>query len=298
MLVESRKSFRHGFVLTEADLRRIIDTINDQFEKLPEKPEYDLKYDIKFRNGVIAETTSLENVLSQENSGSAQIIRLRLKFSVIDASNKIETTVEFVNVDLEDDNNYKAVKYIVLGQTRDWVFITSSLLEERIAKVKRFAFNQLLNKSRSISGSFLRMSFPIFVMFLLIPLSLMFIPNTNLIKQKESLDVIEQKWKDGAIKDSIEAILLIEKNKISQSVDMNLSAVKPMIFIGCGLMALILIFLFIYKYYPIFNFCWGDYEEIFKKKESTRKFIIVVILVGISVSFIGGILANTIGKNY
>jgi hypothetical protein len=51
---------------------------------------------------------------------------------------------------------------------------------------------------------------------------------------------------------------------------------------------------FITIYYPAFNFCWGDYAEEFRKKESVRRFLLVVVLIGVIVSFIGGILANFI----
>jgi hypothetical protein len=43
-------------------------------------------------------------------------------------------------------------------------------------------------------------------------------------------------------------------------------------------------------------FCWGDYESYYKKITSRNKFFIVVILIGIAVSFVGGILANKFGQ--
>lgn len=71
----------------------------------------------------------------------------------------------------------------------------------------------------------------------------------------------------------------------------------PFAYIFGGLATIFAIYMFFLRFYLVYNFLWGDYLEYFNKRESTRKFVLVIILVGIVVSFIGGILANMTGIN-
>jgi hypothetical protein len=78
----------------------------------------------------------------------------------------------------------------------------------------------------------------------------------------------------------------------------NIYIVKFILFVLTPPLLLYLIRTFLVLFYPTYNFCWGDYLDIFRRKESVRKFVIVVIFIGVIVSFIGGVLANytKIGK--
>ena len=51
---------------------------------------------------------------------------------------------------------------------------------------------------------------------------------------------------------------------------------------------------FFVRFYPVFNFCWGDYTQEFQRKEGVRKFVLIVVILGLVVSFVGGILANLV----
>src|SRR4051812_19145601 len=100
-----------------------------------------------YRNGVIAATDSLDEVLSQENTGSGEIVRLKLEFRKAKTPYRIRgefgVMLEFINVDVEDEPRSIAIRFSIDGQTRDWVFVTSTVLEERVTKIKRLSFNQL-----------------------------------------------------------------------------------------------------------------------------------------------------------
>jgi hypothetical protein len=67
--------------------------------------------------------------------------------------------------------------------------------------------------------------------------------------------------------------------------------------IGVGAFLLILVFawLFLLRYYPVYNFCWGEYAEEFQRKESRRQFWLVIIIIGLVVSFLGSMFANNVG---
>jgi hypothetical protein len=282
MYVESKKRFRHGFVLNEPELRRLIDILKEQFEKLEEHSETNIKFKIKYKNGVVADSLSIDEVSAQENVGSSQVIRLTIVVHAqLKDSEEATTELEFINADLDDDARFVAIRYTVTGPERDWVFVLSSLLDERISKVKRFAPNQL-NGRRSI---------------LLIPLMLLliFMPLEIFMKKystKVTSTLLQSAVDSGEVQDALQAIIFLEKLKYESKDPLNPEVYGSMGYAFAALAILSAIFWFLSKFYPIFNFCWGDYVEEFNKKESTRKFILVVIVIGIVVSFIGGVLAN------
>jgi hypothetical protein len=305
--VESRKTFKHGFVLTEAELRRIVDNISEQFQKLGETPS--VTYKMTFRNGVIADTSSLDEVLSQENIGSGQIVSLGIRYRayteskdailVDDDSTLLHdktvlygTTVllQFANVDVEEEPGYVSVRFLIRGQSRDWVFVTSTILEERVTKIKRFALNQMSGKGPG-------RAFVAFVGPLVIVLGLLVGLFTSIreLNKTHPGTILEEAWKSGKVKDPIEAIVMVEKLRdqaLSRKSSLTDILMPLAVIIGLLLCAF-LIGYFLIRYYPAYNFCWGDYLDVFQRKESRRKFILVVVLVGVLVSFVGGILANS-----
>jgi hypothetical protein len=68
------------------------------------------------------------------------------------------------------------------------------------------------------------------------------------------------------------------------------------IIMGSAIIILLISYVYIKVLFPIHNFCWGDYLESFKRKESTRKTVNTVIIIGLIISTVGGILANWFGK--
>jgi hypothetical protein len=300
--VESRKTFKHGFVLTEAELRRIVDNISEQFQKLGETPS--ITYKMTFRNGVIADTNSLDEVLSQENIGSGQIISLGIRYreaepediTALDDTKMLHGTsvlLQFIDVDVEEEPGYLAIRFLIRGQSRDWVFVTSTILEERVTKIKRFAPNQI--SSKGPSGALFRFAIPLLVMLSLV--AGVFTSIRDMSKTHPGT-ILEESWKSGKVKDPIEAIIMAEKLRDEALIRKNsfLYFVTPLAFMVGILLVVLLIAYFFDRYYPAYNFCWGDYVEVFQRKESRRKFILVVLVVGVLVSFVGGVLANMLHR--
>ena len=171
MLVEAKKKFAHGFLLNEADLRRTVDVVIEQFQKLKDSPIPTVSYELKYRNGAISNTESLDDVFNQENFGSAQIIRLKFSCDVEVENEQISIVVGFINSDVDEEPGVTSIWYNISGNSRDWVFVTSTLIQERIEKIKRFCPNQLGSSSKR--GAPLRLFLPIFLMlFMFIPLSI------------------------------------------------------------------------------------------------------------------------------
>jgi hypothetical protein len=277
--VEPSKTYRFGFILTEQELRRLIGVISDQLIKIIPDAKVIQSYSIKYQNGAIAETSSIDHVLAQENSGSAQIVRLKINATAENSAAII--AVEFINADKEEESGLISIKQKISGKSRDWVFVTSSLVQERLTKIKRFAPNQMA-KSKFLAA----LLFPVFIL-----LTLLFTAFLS-GNRAEYIDKIEALWKKGTLKDPIEAIILFERNRSNFD---RYAVVKPIIYPIIVMAVFVLIYAFFYKYYPVYNFCWGDYLQLFEKTESKRKFWLIVILVGLLISVLGSLIANSIG---
>jgi hypothetical protein len=249
-------------------------------------------YELKFKNGIIAQALSLDEVLAQENSGSTQIVRLRATFGAENDKSRGYVSVEFINADEEEESGDTSSRYVVTGSTRDWVFITTSLLEERITKIKRFALNQL-NKRGPMRTLLVNLVPGIIVLAFMVGML------NHIGSQAEKSEVsarLAEAKAQGKLRDPVDALItyaqLNEQAAAGLRYHLFTGIAAPLALFG-GLVAfLFLAAWFITHYYPVYNFCWGDYAEIFRRKESTRKFVIGVLLVGVLVSFLGGVLAN------
>lgn len=294
MQVESKKTFATGFILNEAELRRISDDIANQFEKLSGYNSPDISYRVKFKNGAIANIASLEEILSQENIGSSQIIRLSINYvAKKDTDEDVKVSVVFRNVDQDDESGYTSMQYSILGNSRDWVFITSTLLEERLVRIKRFAFNQLGEggSRRSPLKIFLPLLLTLFILISMVIFIKVSDKNGN-----GSVGIkLEAAYEAGQIENATQALIYIEKEREkneSEKRELSIEKVMPLLLVLGIILTLILTLQFFIKFYLVYVFNWGDYSGYFEKSESTRKFVLIVIIVGIIVSFVGGKLAN------
>lgn len=285
MDVESKRKFKHGFILTESDVRRLIDTVIQQLQKTTDAQLSPPKFRITFRSGVVSDVGALDDVLAQENSGSKKIIRLNYTQHTSE-HNPSSISLEFINADEDDEPDAVSLRYHILGHDRDWVFVTSSLLDERFEKVRRFAPNQL--GSRTVSRA---------VAFILFPLAMilgLFFSLPSSKGKPTPSERLEHAWSEGNIKDTVSAIIFIEREKEAQEKQKNLAAITPFAFVFGVFIVLLLVWFFFYKYYLVYNFCWGEYVEEFRRKEAARKFWLVVVAVGLALSFLGSVLANRV----
>src|SRR5277367_1038847 len=98
MRTEARKTYSHGFNLTEQELRRIMDTTAQQMQRIGPLQPPRVRLDVKFKNGTIARTSSLDDVLSFENMASRRIIRLDLSVKGRSTSGEHAITLRFTNL--------------------------------------------------------------------------------------------------------------------------------------------------------------------------------------------------------
>lgn len=300
IFVESNKTYNHGFILKEQDLRRLIDLMNEQFKKISnDLVEY--SFQIKYKNGAVATTDEFETIIKQDNEGSSSIVRLEIKGMIKNSPIESSIQLNFKNPDETNEENSFPIKHIVKGQSRDWVFVTSSLIEERISKIKR---NQLDPTAASGIGKLLFKLISPLIMLVIMIAMLASVPQTSdelSIAKNKAIAKVEANWKSKKISDPIAVIFEIEKarNTIDKNISTNklLSSIflsKPFLIVIGGVIVLFIFIYLITKLYPPYNFYWGNYIEVFDKIENTRKVIIGILLGTIVLGVIVNLLSNVI----
>jgi hypothetical protein len=309
LYVEADKSFQHGFLLSESELRRITQLMIEQLKKEGCQDIFH-NFFIKFENGTIAETENIDQIFSIENSGSNKIVYLSAVFQNIPIDRKnteiddkninaISFSITFNDIDSENNSSTKPIRYIIKGKSRDWVMVSSSLLEERINKVKKKSFIP-----KAVRKAFL----------LLLMLSLMMAMFYILLKPdfcvscknealSSTITEIEEQSKNNPSTSVIDAILKIEKSKITQDK----SRSPKILWLPMGFMFLfLLITVFeswisstVKRMYPNYNFYWADYIEEYNKREKFRKsvitFLVITLIIGIGVNLASSFIWQKLG---
>jgi hypothetical protein len=226
-------------------------------------------------------------VLGQENAGSSQIIAVGVQIAT-EGAEEDAFTVEllFSNPELDQDAvGLNSVHYLIQGSSRDWVFVTSSVLEERVTKIRRrWRLRSLSRNTEGVIFAGFLMTMTITVIKLLVSVAK---------SQVTSGDLLGKAIADGTVKTPLDALVVLQKAHESAQVTLlDLGgaiitglAVGLLWFLACG---------FVKRYYPLYNFCWGDYVSEFERKESIRKNVLVVVVIGLVISITGSVIANFI----
>lgn len=288
MKTEAVQKYRTGFALTESELRRLHEVLIQQIMKTPVGDKYLTGYELKYRNGSVSYPASIEDVLAQENFGTAGITRLQIE--VFDKaekpSNKIG--VQFTNVDEEE--NYHPISYLVSGEDRDWVFVTSSQLDERIGKIKLFSPNQIVYRKSN-----LLFAFPFLISMVLMIFALYFSVHHHVSIGANELNVLERNWKSGTLKDSTEVTIQAARIVLSRSDPSGFEDIWPLgVVIVVPVSLLLLSWCWIY-FQPSYNFLWGDYVTAYEKRRSRGRFLLIGILLAIVVSVAANFISKKIG---
>lgn len=152
-------------------------------------------------------------MLAQENFGSTGTVRLLVEVSdrVGDPEDDEERNfknligVQFCDVDEDEGSGlgyYRSITSAVIGEDRDWVFVTSSQIEERIGKIKLWTLNSLNLSGFSLPGVVLVV---LFAFLILVRMSL------HSHQYSLQLDALEHDWKAGTLKDPVAAMIGLAK---------------------------------------------------------------------------------------
>lgn len=292
MKSEAKKTFQHGFDLTEQEFRRIYDALCQQMERSCQGCLPHSTFEIKFKNGVVANPVTIDEILALENIGSESILRLSIKLDDGKPQPASSIKLDFRDVDNDYEPGYESISYTIAGDDQNWVFITSSQLDERISRIKKFALNQYGSRRNRLFPSVL---LPIIMLLTLLPF-LIAVPRLTQ-SENQKIDAIETQWRNGEFKDEVEVIFAIERVRVNER---GLGAL--LLPLG-SMFAAPTVFLFLVtsgsyfwaRYFPVYNFLWGDYVRYYEKRRSVARFVLIGVIFTIIISVFANYISALLG---
>jgi hypothetical protein len=297
MVTEIAKTFRNGFILTEADLERIVSDVSEQFRQRFGGSPPKLAFSVRLRNGVTVSAYTLDRVLSEENLGHSQIVRLEIDWYAPMVFDPTVVSLEFKNANLESERNEISISLFVRGESRDWVSASAAILEERIEAIKRFTPHQL--KERSLGRLASLLISPLIVLSIL--LGVIHPLTARMDKLLWYSYITCEMWNfqgtPGAISGTISRASLeaANENGVNEFIS-SLTSAKPFWVAVAAILALDLVLLFLLRYYPFYNFCWGNSFKTFPQREHARAFVFTVTFWTIAASFFYSIVGDLKGR--
>lgn len=282
MRTKNQRSYNTGFVLTDRELRQIYHLIIEDFKKhLGSTVNIKMYYEIRYRNGSISEPNSLATIMEQENIDSFAITHLEITFTDDNNPFLYGVTLRFINLDLEKYGS-ASISYTVIGNESNWVLSVTSLLDERIKRIKRFR----IASPDNIINLLLAMMVSLFAW------TVIALPNSK-SSELNKLKLIEQNYKNGKLKNPIEALIEIEKYKIDAnypSMPMN-----SMTGVGILLTLIIIVFATVHYCFPSYNFCWGEYVAYKERRETLGKFILGTVILSLVIAVTANYISARLG---
>jgi hypothetical protein len=297
MVIEIAKTFRSGFILTEAHLERIVSDVSEQFRQRFSDVPPKLAFTVRLRNGVTVSAYTLDRILNEQNLGVSQIVRLEIDWYAPRLLDPTVASLVLKNADFESEQGDTSIALFVRGEPREWVSTTAAILEERIATIKRFTPHQLKGRSASRLASLLISPLIVlsFVLGVIHPLT------ANLDKLLWYTYTNYEMWNyigtPGKISGTISRASLeaANDNGVNQAIS-TLTSSRSFWVAVAGILGLDLLLLFFLRYYPFYNFCWASAFRTFPRREHARAFVFMVTAWTIATSFLYTIVANVTGK--
>lgn len=290
MRTEARRKYSRGFVLNEQELRRIHDVVDQQMKRLLSDTSYETSYEVRYRNGAIAEPTKLDEIFGQENWGSAAIRLVSLTCREKTDTPKTKITVRFADPDGMDEKVSSSIFYEIEGEDRDWVFVASSQLSERIARVERF---NMASMDRRTFTSILTLV-PLVGMLV----GILFVRDPAVGASRVAIHNLRDDWKSGALRDPVDAMLRSQEVVLEILGNRYASGylILPMLIGPVTLLAAVIGgALFVRYAFPAYNFVWGEYQREYEKRRGRVRFIGVGILLTVALGIIANLVTKRIG---
>lgn len=122
---EIKKDYNKVIVLDEQGIRRLHDEIAKQIDK--EKKDYVINLKIKYSNNSSIETSDLEYITKEENINGKKIVGISFNGQGEDKTISISFGNYYIN-----KNRYEGVSLRITGPDQQWIYLTKSIIEERI----------------------------------------------------------------------------------------------------------------------------------------------------------------------
>jgi hypothetical protein len=280
MKTEINRSFNWGFVLTEQELRRLIQTCNEHLANKLDPALRRVRFTARLRDGSVIECDQVEDLLSLENAGSRAIQKLTLIFDDGKDVSDWGILVRFQDGD-RNPASWNSVDLEIVGQSRDWAFVAASDLDERVRRVKRMPYQFILRNKWAIW-------LPLVAGLVLMTIVLSLIPAND-----GAATQLEAAYGAGTVKDPIQAMLLLEKAHEAYS-----PYLRNMLIMGVAWVAPLLVSWSVGKVIPIvapsYNFYWGDYVQYYDRRRTMQFVFWSVVVLGVIVSVISAYVVRAL----
>ncbi|MCD5360310.1 hypothetical protein [Chromobacterium aquaticum] len=280
MKTEIHRTFSWGFVLSEQELRRIAQTATEHILKTTAQIDVDFTACAHLSNGATTESSSIDDLVALENDGSKAIESVRLEWKCKSAPERFHVLLIFQNA-AKNRKNWDSISLSIESDSRDWAFVASSELEERIKRTKIMAWDAILN------GKWSTLALLLFSTITMLTIMSFF--GTG----RDSHILLQEQYQAGKLKNAIEAIIALERIKNQQSLA---NLLTPMVL---AMIAPYLLFFLFGKLSPwlapSYNFCWGDYVARFDRKRQIRNFVLSAIFLALLISIVANFVSKKLG---
>ncbi len=271
------RKYRHGFVLTEQDLRKLITVSTDQIKKRNTTCKTEFKCILKDHTTI--DTKNIDDFFSIENSGLQSIITIKGKIFSEDEKETIYINFHDIN---RDENSYYSIQLDIFTEDRDWAFVTTADIEDRISRIKYFDFSLWWNNS-----IFSHIFIGLVTIFCLWYFNTHFSPS---IEKSESLRIA---YESGKIQNSVEALIFLEEQKEDKSAYWYLAF---LVFISLGPITLSKLIEWLAKIVSKpYVFCWNEEIKSHEKRTNFLKTISITVILGGIVSLVVAFIAAKLG---
>jgi len=297
MVTEIAKTFSNGFILTEADLERMVTDVSEQFRQRFGDTPPKLACSVGLRNGVTISAYTLDRVLSEENRGDSQIVRFEIDWYAPRVLDPTVVSLVFIKADLAGAHADTSIALFVRGEPQEWVSATAAILEERLATIKRFTPRQLTKRSLGRLSSLLVS--PLIALSILLGVIHPLTANMDklLWYTYSNYEIWNYTATPGQASGTISRASFqgANDNGVNQVIS-SLISTRPFWVAVAVILGLDLLVLFFLRYYPFYNFCWGISFRAFPRRDHARAFVFMVTAWTIVTSFVYSIVANLTGN--
>ena len=280
MHTEITKNYRWGFALTEQDLRRTAQVAHDSFNKISGGGSPDFSMRIKLKDGSIVNTTTFDDLFALENSGDKLIHEISLHWELVDNEVTQKIGIEYQN-GAENIVSWTSISYIVYGATRDWAFVTASEIDERVKRTKLISWQSIFASKW------------VLMVWMLIGMFATLILATYLAPREQYHVELERLYASGQIKDPIVALIKLEQMKSQRNLSVTIYPLIAM-YAMMGILFATLVWV-MPRISPGYNFCWGDYMQVYERSKRLRSAIWTLIVLATLVSIAANFFSKKLG---
>jgi hypothetical protein len=249
MKTHLQRSFKHGFLLNEQELRRIHAILSEQMRQATGDTGFTFDFTVEFQNDAVSNYSSLDAVLTESNGGEWTIHALTMDVRGNQGRWDVRIRIKFVNI--AGRSWATPIEYAIDGPHRDWVYLTSSKLDDRMRALARY-----------IPGY--RSNAFMYSALLPIPVTLAYTV----------------------------FLMAVHSFPFSRAIT---GGVLLAVVVGFAMSVLVLGWdFFSQRYFPLYNFYWGDYVHVFNTREARGKRYSSVVFGAIILAIVVGLVTNAL----